>query len=121
MVSTLFPLAVGPRPQQLALSGPGVLWVAALLAALLSLNSLFMSDFEDGSLDLSDENLLVQVHRDRDFPTDRHNHSQMDTLLQGHLMLRYHNSRSWYDAHPLLWERLRVPTPAWDQVVEVCS
>ena len=51
MVSTLFPLAVGPSPQQLALSGPGVLWVAALLAALLSLNSLFMSDFEDGSLD----------------------------------------------------------------------
>jgi len=51
MVSTLFPLAVGPSPQQLALSGPGVLWVAALLAALLSLNSLFLSDFEDGSLD----------------------------------------------------------------------
>ena len=51
MVSTLFPLAVGPSPEQLALSGPGVLWVAALLAALLSLNSLFLSDFEDGSLD----------------------------------------------------------------------
>jgi heme exporter protein B len=51
MVSTLFPLAVGPSPDQLALSGPGVLWVAALLAALLSLNSLFLSDFEDGSLD----------------------------------------------------------------------
>jgi heme exporter protein B len=51
MVSTLFPLAVGPSPQQLALSGPGVLWVAALLAALLSLNSLFLTDFEDGSLD----------------------------------------------------------------------
>lgn len=51
MVSTLFPLAVGPSPEQLALNGPGVLWVAALLAALLSLNSLFLSDFEDGSLD----------------------------------------------------------------------
>jgi len=51
MVSTLFPLAVGASPEQLALSGPGVLWVAALLAALLSLNSLFLSDFEDGSLD----------------------------------------------------------------------
>ena len=51
MVSTLFPLAVGPSPEQLALSGPGVLWVAALLAALLSLNSLYLSDFEDGSLD----------------------------------------------------------------------
>jgi heme exporter protein B len=51
MVSTLFPLAVGPSSEQLAFSGPGVVWVAALLATLLSLNSLFMSDFEDGSLD----------------------------------------------------------------------
>ncbi len=51
MVSSLFPLAIGPGADQLALIGPGVVWVAALLAALLSLNSLFMSDFEDGSLD----------------------------------------------------------------------
>lgn len=51
MVSTLFPLAVGPGTEQLQLSGPGVVWVAALLATLLSLNSLFLSDFEDGSLD----------------------------------------------------------------------
>lgn len=51
IVSTLFPLAVGPSPEQLAVIGPGVLWVAALLAALLSLNSVFMGDFEDGSLD----------------------------------------------------------------------
>ena len=55
MVCTLFPLAVGPSREQLAFSGPGVLWVAALLATLLSLNSLFMSDLEDGSL----EQLLV--------------------------------------------------------------
>ena len=51
MVATLFPFAVGPTPEQLQLSGPGVVWVAALLATLLSLNSLFLSDFEDGSLD----------------------------------------------------------------------
>ncbi len=51
MVSTLFPLAVGPSPEQLSMSGPGVLWVAALLATLLSLNSLYLSDFEDGSLE----------------------------------------------------------------------
>ena len=51
MVCTLFPLAVGPSAEQLEFSGPGVLWVAALLATLLSLNSLFLSDFEDGSLD----------------------------------------------------------------------
>jgi len=51
MVCTLFPLAVGPSADQLIFSGPGVLWVAALLSTLLSLNSLFMSDHEDGSLD----------------------------------------------------------------------
>lgn len=51
MVATLFPLAVGPSTEQLQFSGPGVVWVAALLAALLSLNSLFLSDYEDGSLD----------------------------------------------------------------------
>jgi len=51
MVCTLFPLAVGPSAEQLEFSGPGVLWVAALLATLLSLNSLFVSDYEDGSLD----------------------------------------------------------------------
>ena len=45
MVCTLFPLAVGPSQEQLEFSGPGVLWVAALLATLLSLNALFLSDF----------------------------------------------------------------------------
>ena len=51
MVCTLFPLAVGPSREQLAFSGPGVLWVAALLATLLTLNSLFVVDLEDGSLE----------------------------------------------------------------------
>lgn len=51
MVATLFPLAIGPSPEQLQFSGPGVLWVAALLAMLLSVNSLFVSDYEDGSLE----------------------------------------------------------------------
>ncbi len=55
MVCTLFPLAVGPGVEQLQLSGPGSLWVAALLSMLLSLNSLFLTDFEDGSL----EQLLI--------------------------------------------------------------
>ena len=51
MVCTLFPLAVGPSAEQLVFSGPGVLWVAALLAMLISLNSLFLSDYDDGSLE----------------------------------------------------------------------
>ena len=55
MVCTLFPLAVGPSTEQLSFAGPGVLWVAALLSMLLSLTSLFVGDFEDGSL----EQLLV--------------------------------------------------------------
>ncbi len=57
MVCTLFPLAVGPSVEQLEFAGPGVLWVAALLAMLLSLNSLFVADYEDGSL----EQLLVSA------------------------------------------------------------
>ena len=40
-----------PSAEQLLLNGPGVLWVAALLATLLALNSLFVSDYEDGSLE----------------------------------------------------------------------
>ncbi|MGB5581822.1 MAG: heme exporter protein CcmB, partial [Woeseia sp.] len=51
VVSALFPLAVGPDSELLGIIGPGVVWVAALLAALLSLNSLFLGDFEDGSLE----------------------------------------------------------------------
>ena len=62
MVCTLFPLAVGPSVEELTFAGPGVLWVAALLAMLLSLNSLFLADFEDGSLEqllLSSQPLVV--------------------------------------------------------------
>lgn len=51
IVSSLFPLALGPDADQLRAIGPGVVWVGALLAALLSLNSLFLGDFEDGSLE----------------------------------------------------------------------
>jgi len=49
---SLFPLGVGPEPQILARIAAGVIWVAALLAALLSLDRLFQSDQEDGTLDL---------------------------------------------------------------------
>lgn len=48
----LFPLGIGPEPEILARIAPGVLWVAALLAATLSLDRLFRADHEDGSLDL---------------------------------------------------------------------
>ncbi len=51
VVIALFPLAVGPESQQLRNLSPGLLWVAALLAVLLSLDGLFRSDFEDGSLE----------------------------------------------------------------------
>ena len=47
----LIPLGVGPEPTTLAKIAGGVIWVAALLAALLSLDRLFQADFEDGSLD----------------------------------------------------------------------
>lgn len=51
VVITLFPLGVGPSPQLLATIAPGVIWIAALLATVLSLDSLFRSDFEDGTLE----------------------------------------------------------------------
>ncbi|WP_430397620.1 heme exporter protein CcmB [Ferrovibrio sp.] len=49
---SLFPLGVGPEPQLLSRIAPGVIWVAALLAAQLSLDRLFQADHEDGTLDL---------------------------------------------------------------------
>lgn len=51
MVASLFPLGVGPEPEMLARIGPGVLWVAATLASLLSLARLFEDDHRDGSLE----------------------------------------------------------------------
>lgn len=51
-VATLVPLGVGPDLALLTKIAAGVLWVAAVLAALLALDRLFQADFEDGSLDL---------------------------------------------------------------------
>ena len=48
---TLFPLAVGPELGLLSRIAPGAVWVAALLAALLSLDHLFVADHDDGSLE----------------------------------------------------------------------
>ncbi len=48
----LFPFGVGPEPNILARIAPGVIWVAALLAAMLSLERLFLADYEDGSLEV---------------------------------------------------------------------
>ena len=45
IVITLFPLGIGPDPQQLARIAPGIAWVAALLASLLALERLFRDDF----------------------------------------------------------------------------
>jgi heme exporter protein B len=48
----LFPLGVGPEPAVLQRIGAGIVWVAALLAALLSLDRLFQSDYQDGGLEM---------------------------------------------------------------------
>jgi len=52
LVTVLVPLGVGPEAQMLGRIAPGILWVGALLACLLSLDRIFALDFEDGSLDL---------------------------------------------------------------------
>ncbi|ANF57210.1 heme exporter protein CcmB [Halotalea alkalilenta] len=48
---TLFPLGLGPDPAMLGALAPGLLWVAALLAVLLSLDGLFRADYDDGTLE----------------------------------------------------------------------
>ncbi|MHA1600949.1 MAG: heme exporter protein CcmB [Alphaproteobacteria bacterium] len=52
LTAMLFPFAIGPEPNLLARLAAGVIWVTALLAVLLSLERLFLADFEDGSLEL---------------------------------------------------------------------
>ncbi len=52
VATVLFPLGIGPEANVLARIAAGVLWCAALFAALLSLDRLFATDYEDGTLDL---------------------------------------------------------------------
>ena len=51
IVISLFPLGVGPGKDVLSQIAPGVIWVAALLATLLSMDAMFRSDYDDGSLE----------------------------------------------------------------------
>lgn len=51
IVVSLFPLGVGADPDELRKMGPGILWVAALLATMLSLSRLFEQDYTDGTLE----------------------------------------------------------------------
>jgi heme exporter protein B len=51
VAGSLFPLAIGPDPATLGRLAPGIVWIAALLAALLPLERLFAADLEDGALD----------------------------------------------------------------------
>jgi len=64
IVITLFPLGIGPETNLLTRIAPGIIWVAALLSALLSLERLFKNDFIDGSLEqmlLSPQPLFFMV------------------------------------------------------------
>ncbi|MFC6669750.1 heme exporter protein CcmB [Marinobacterium aestuariivivens] len=64
MVATLFPLGVSPESGFLAELAPGLVWVAALLSTLLSMDSLFRADYEDGTLEqalLSPQPLMLIV------------------------------------------------------------
>ena len=58
IVVTLFPLGIGPESTTLSRIAPGIIWVAALLSTLLSLDRLFKSDHSDGSL----EQMLLSPH-----------------------------------------------------------
>ena len=58
LVTAMFPLGIGNDPKLIEAVGPGVIWVAALLAALLSLDAMFRSDYDDGSL----EQFMLSAH-----------------------------------------------------------
>lgn len=58
VAGSLFPLGVGPEPQVLRQIAPGIVWVCALLSAMLSLGSLYGTDYADGSL----EQMLLSRH-----------------------------------------------------------
>ena len=58
LVTAMFPLGIGNDPVLIEKVGPGVVWVAALLSALLSLDAMFRSDYEDGSL----EQFMLSAH-----------------------------------------------------------
>lgn len=58
IIASLFPLGMSADPGTLQTIAPGVIWVSALLASLLSLDQLFRSDFEDGAL----EQILLSPH-----------------------------------------------------------
>ncbi|MEE4294386.1 MAG: heme exporter protein CcmB [Xanthomonadales bacterium] len=51
VVVSLFPLGIGPSMELLARISPGVIWIAALLSTVISLDAMFRSDFEDGTLE----------------------------------------------------------------------
>ncbi len=62
VVTSLFPVAVSPLPETLTLIGPGVLWIAVLLSALLPLSNHYGQDFDDGTLEqylLSGQSLVA--------------------------------------------------------------
>ncbi|TXI18768.1 MAG: heme exporter protein CcmB [Nitrosomonas sp.] len=64
IVVSLFPLSVGPEMNMLRAMAPGVVWVAALLASMLSLNRMFSNDYIDGTLEqmlLSPQSLSLLV------------------------------------------------------------
>ena len=58
LVILLFPLGIGVQPKLISQVAPAILWVAALLAVMLSIDRLFRSDFQDGTL----EHLLLSAH-----------------------------------------------------------
>src|SRR5467141_5360021 len=51
IVASLFPLGIGPEKETLRAIAPGVVWVAALLASMLSLGRIFGNDYQDGTLE----------------------------------------------------------------------
>jgi len=82
-------------------------------AAIIRIQETYRSGLEE-----VDRALLRQVHERRDYPLDAELGPRMDRLLQGFMMMRYHNSHFWYGAHPILWPLLGVQAPGWPGALE---
>ena len=60
---SLFPIAISPESQTLSNIAPGIIWVTVMLSALLSLNTLFHFDYENGILEISNQSITFKGPR----------------------------------------------------------
>lgn len=66
-------------------------------------------------LETEDEYLLERLHRDGELLIDEKSTDRIDSLIQRHLILTYHEGAEWFGVHPLLWRRLKLDAITWEK------